>query len=148
MKHKKEYKRHSELEKLISSVKSLIEDSDYDTCIELVCSCMSEYPHAPEPHNLLGIILEKTGDHVKAMKHFLAAWALDPTYRPANHNLNTLGTFASQGYLAYEEADILKDETNNNLETIYDKSGIGRVSSKSNMSVIYDKNGIGRVVRK
>jgi hypothetical protein len=41
-------------------------------------------PHARSRTNLIGVLLEKMGDHFTAMKHFRAAWALDPlTYRQA-----------------------------------------------------------------
>lgn len=53
---------------------------------------MSKYPHAPQTHNLMGIILEKKEEHAAAMKHFRAALALDPTYYPAKHNLDMYGS--------------------------------------------------------
>ena len=40
---------------------------------------MAENPHGAVPHNLMGILLEKESNHVLAMKHFRAAYALDPT---------------------------------------------------------------------
>ena len=45
---------------------------------------------APEPHNLFGILLELRGDGDSARKHYRAAYALDPTYRPASRNLERL----------------------------------------------------------
>ncbi|MHB1315987.1 MAG: tetratricopeptide repeat protein [Christensenellales bacterium] len=49
---------------------------------------------APEPHNLLGILSEMTGDDIKARKHYRAAYALDPTYKPACRNLERLVMFS------------------------------------------------------
>ena len=48
---------------------------------------MAENPHCAIPHNLMGILLEKESNHVLAMKHFRAAYALDPTYVPARYNM-------------------------------------------------------------
>ena len=48
---------------------------------------------APEPHNLLGILAEINGDDGKARKHYRAAYALDPTYKPACRNLERLVDF-------------------------------------------------------
>lgn len=48
---------------------------------------------AAEPHNLLGIFFEMKGDDDTARKHYRAAYALDPTYKPACHNLERLVEF-------------------------------------------------------
>lgn len=106
MKTRNERTSKGELDVLCASVRALVSDGAYESCIEPICKAMEKYPHAPEPHNLLGIILEKTGDHLTAMKHFRAAWALDPTYLPANHNLTTYGSFFSYGRCAFDETDL------------------------------------------
>ncbi|HSK68983.1 MAG TPA: hypothetical protein VLA21_06945 [Candidatus Limnocylindria bacterium] len=74
-------------------------------CRRLIYSAMQQHPHAPHPHNLIGILLEQEGNHPAAMKHFRAAWALDPTYMPARWNLDSFGTFFSRGRYAYDESD-------------------------------------------
>jgi len=48
---------------------------------------------AAEPHNLLGIFFEMKGDDSTARKHYRAAYALDPTYKPACRNLERLVEF-------------------------------------------------------
>ncbi len=116
----------SELAELCASVRALVMDGAYDTCMEPICRAMERYPHAPQPHNLLGIVLEKLGDHPAAMKHFRAAWALDPTYLPASHNLNTYGTFFSGGGCAFDESDV-PPLPPCNVKIVYDEHGIGRV---------------------
>ena len=65
----------------------------FDECEKVIYKAMYKYPHAAEPHNLLGIFLEKTGDHIEAMRHFRAACDLEPTYKPAEQNLIVFGTF-------------------------------------------------------
>lgn len=134
-----------ELAVLCASVRAFVIEGEYESCIDPICRAMERFPHAPEPHNLLGIILEKTGDHLSAMKHFRAAWALDPTYMPANHNLNTYGTFFSRGRCAFDESD-LDPVPESNLTIEYDARGIGRAVYKSRIE--YDRHGIGRVVRR
>jgi len=43
--------------------------------------------NSPEPHNLLGVLAEYKNDINQAQKHYRAALALDPTYKPADKNL-------------------------------------------------------------
>lgn len=96
----------NELDQLCQLIKALVEERKYDDCIPAICQAMVRHPHAPQPHNLLGIVLERMGDHLSAMRHFRAAWALDPHYLPASHNLNTYGTFFSDGGCAFDESDV------------------------------------------
>lgn len=86
-----------ELNTLCISIKKLLEGFQFEKCEQLISEFMRKYPHAPEPHNLIGVTLEKQGDHISAMKHFRAAWALDPTYDPARINLEHYGTFSYRG---------------------------------------------------
>jgi tetratricopeptide (TPR) repeat protein len=71
------------------AVKALLE-KDYDTAQEYVKHAMIENYHAPEVHNLFGILAEFKGDLSLAGKHFRAAYALDPTYKPASRNLERI----------------------------------------------------------
>ena len=43
-----------------------------------------------EPHNLLGVIAEYKKDFQKAIKHYRAALALEPSYEPAIKNLSRI----------------------------------------------------------
>ncbi|MDF2886247.1 MAG: hypothetical protein K0R23_632 [Lacrimispora sp.] len=104
--------REETLTALCETIRDLIGMQDYQTCESMICQAIGKYPHAPEPHNLIGILLEKTGDHPSAMKHFRAAWALDPTYLPARQNLECYGTFFSNGRCAYDEKDCRTDGDN------------------------------------
>jgi len=98
-----------ELLALCGQIRELVQRRDFVSAKRLVSVAMGDHPHAPEPHNLLGVLLEMRGDHAAAMKHFRAAWALDPTYVPARQNLDTFGTFLSRGRCAYDESDCPKD---------------------------------------
>lgn len=119
-----------ELIKVSNEVKTLVEDRAYEACDLLLRKMIGKYPHAPEPHNLFGILLEKEGNHLVAMKHFRAAWALDPTYLPARFNLAQYTSFFATGAVAFNEGDC--------PELVEDCPG----------HVAYDENGIGHIVRR
>jgi len=95
-----------ELPALCDSVRQLVRKGRIKECWKLVVDAMSKYPHAPQPHNLMGVIFEMGNDHTAAMKHFRAAWSLDPTYTPAQHNLNNLASFSFVGKYAFDESDL------------------------------------------
>ena len=59
----------------------------FEQCQKEIETAMAENPHCAIPHNLMWILLEKESNHVLAMKHFRAAYALDPTYVPARYNM-------------------------------------------------------------
>ncbi len=60
---------------------------------EIITCAMSMDMDAPEPHNLLGILYELTGDDAAARQHYRAAYALDPTYKPSCRNLERLALY-------------------------------------------------------
>jgi len=112
---------------LCDQVRELIGLNDFDECERLICDAMGKAPHAPEPNNLLGILLEKQGDHLLAMKHFRAAWALDPTYRPVRQNLDNYASFCAYSPAAYDESDCKDEPSLSKVEIVYDQRGIGHV---------------------
>ena len=74
------------LAELCSYIKKSIMSRKYDhaECALRIAKAMESYPDAAEPHNLLGILLEESGDHCGAMRHFRAAWELfcrEPQYK-------------------------------------------------------------------
>ena len=95
-----------ELSTLCDSVKQLANKCDYSECEKLIADAMSKFPHAPHPHNLMGILFEIKDDHISAMKHFRAAWSLDPTYTPARHNLDNLASFHTVSKFIFDENDL------------------------------------------
>lgn len=118
-----------ELNALCKEIKGLVINRQYKEGRDRVVSVMSKYPDAPEVHNLLGLVLEKQGEHAIAMKHFRAALALDETYIPARQNLECFGTFFSCGEGAFDESDC-------------------RVAEDGPYKIEKDKHGIGHVVRR
>lgn len=75
---------------LCNRIRKLVAAGKYRKCESILAKAMGTFPHAPQPHNLFGIVFEKEGDHIQAMKHFRAAWALDPTYLPARTNMDQI----------------------------------------------------------
>ena len=59
----------------------------------MVREVMGKYPDAAEPQSVQDTVGKK-GDHTGAMRHFRAAWALDPGYAPARKNLDRYGSFS------------------------------------------------------
>ena len=110
---------------LCDRARSLIGNRELAECEKLLCDAMGKYPHMPEPNNLMGILLEKQGEHVLAMKHFRAAWALDPAYRPARQNLECYGSFYPVGQVAFDDSDCLPDLLADRFEIAYDARGVG-----------------------
>ncbi len=102
--------RSAVLSELCEKVRHLIREGNYVACTMSISAAMKEYPHAPQPHNLMGILLEAEGNHSGAMKHFRAAWALDPTYLPSRVNLNRYGSFFHQGPSAFDEKDCMTND--------------------------------------
>ena len=52
---------------LCQAVRRLSNEKKYEDCKSIIAHAMMSYPSSPEPHNLFGIVLEKTGQHMLAM---------------------------------------------------------------------------------
>lgn len=89
-------KERKSLEKLNNRVEELYLKEEYGRCEKMIVEAIGDYPHAPHPHNLYGVILEKYGDKHAAMSHYRAAIALEPSYRPARSNLNRYGDMSNR----------------------------------------------------
>ncbi|EXJ22663.1 hypothetical protein ADIAL_1917 [Alkalibacterium sp. AK22] len=84
-----------QLNTLCKEVERLFKDKQYELCLERATLAVGQYPHAAEPHNLLGVLLEAKGMKAEAMKHYRAAIALEPGYRPARENLYRNGDLSN-----------------------------------------------------
>ncbi|MDN5334556.1 MAG: hypothetical protein PWP59_1818, partial [Sphaerochaeta sp.] len=62
-----------EIQKYCDIIRNLLLQRAYDECERRIMRMMERFPHLPEPHNLYGILLEKRGEHLLALKHFRAA---------------------------------------------------------------------------
>jgi lipoprotein NlpI len=133
MKERKKVIIDEEKQMLISNIIGSLKDNDLEKSELLLEVAIGRYPHDPEPHNLYGILFEKKFDHNMAMKHFRAAWDLDPTYLPARHNLEHYGTFNSRGHCAYEVSDCNEennDEHSFDYKIDYDIHSIGHINRR------------------
>lgn len=67
----------------------------YSQADENIRQAMLINPHSHVVHNLYGILEEFLMDDCLARKHYRAAYALDPTYKPATRNLERITAFDS-----------------------------------------------------
>lgn len=115
--------------RLINKCRELIDSHEYTECEKEIAKAMAKNPHSAVLHNLMGILMEKKRDHVMAMKHFRAAYALDPAYIPARYNMEQFGGMCPPGRYAYTEEDCpVKDDPQ--FEIVYDKHHIGHLVRK------------------
>lgn len=121
------YKGDQEMICLIKRIRALVTDRDYQQGKAVAAQALGDYPDAPEPHNLLGIIYEKTGDHIRAMKHFQAAEALDPTYVPARVNMERFARLKPSALCAFDESDC-QPENNCEAYLFFDTTGVGHIA--------------------
>ena len=89
-------KQIAELNTLCASVRELLHSNNVDRleqAKEKIAKAMQEYPDAAQPHNLMGIVKEIENDHDGAMKHFRAAYALNPKDKVVRMNMDSLCAF-------------------------------------------------------
>lgn len=112
-----------EIQKYCDTMRELLQQQAYEDCEKHTNRLMKRFPHIPEPHNIYGIILEKQGEHLLALKHFRAALSLDPSFAPAIHNLETYATLFSHGMYAIDESDCQPEESADADEVNSSKNG-------------------------
>lgn len=110
MKQIEDISEREALYKLSEHIKLLVKEGKSAECEMLIREAMSRYPHAAQPHNLLGVLMELKGDHIGAMKHFRAAWSLDATYLPARKNLDRFSSFRPDSEAAFNESDCIPEK--------------------------------------
>ncbi len=90
----------------IELAKRCIGDRHFDAAVEHVRKAISLDPSRPEAFNLLGALMEIRGDRLEAQKNYRAALSLDPSYEPANKNLQRTTDFRWKigGSILLEEA--------------------------------------------
>lgn len=72
-----------------------LHNNEFEKSYKTIINAINLNPDAPEPHNLLGIWYEFKNNNDLARKHYRAAYALDPTYKPASENLERVCSFYS-----------------------------------------------------
>lgn len=114
---------------LAEKCRQLISQRKYGQCQKEIEAAMAENPHDAVPHNLMGILMEKETDHILAMRHFRAAYALDPSYVPARYNMEQYGQMYPTGKPAFTEEDC-PVKNDQQFELVYDERGVGHLVRK------------------
>jgi DNA-binding NtrC family response regulator len=82
----------------IELAKKCIQQQQFEAAQEHARQAIAADATKPEAFNLLGVLLEMSGNKLEAQKNYRAALALDPTYKPADENLSrTAGLTPSGG---------------------------------------------------
>ncbi|AVQ45173.1 MULTISPECIES: hypothetical protein [Clostridium] len=91
---------------------------------------------SPQTHNLLGAIAELTEDLNLAGKHYRAAYALDPTFKPACRNLERITNFYYRlDIKSIDFGDKLEKEDENFYIIQYDYNNVGHLIKKSSCNL-------------
>lgn len=122
----------SSFKKNIKKAINALQVKDYAVAQEYIKYAMLEDYHSPEVQNLIGVLAELTRDLSLAGKHYRAALALDPTYKPASRNLERITSF----YYRVENTepdfgDKLEEEEIIPYIIEYDKKNIGHLRKKA-----------------
>lgn len=70
-----------------------LKSNQKEEAYKIIIDALNAHPNSPEPQNLLGIWNEMNGNVDLARRHYRAAYALDPSYKPASRNLERLTHF-------------------------------------------------------
>lgn len=102
----------ADYETCIELAKKMINERNFERAEEYLDSALASEPSTPEPFNLLGVILEMKGKPTEALKKYRAALALDPSYEPAEQNIEraTQFDYSSEGIKLDEEEETDADE--------------------------------------
>ena len=111
-------------ERLEERCRKLMDRHEYKECEAEIETAMATSPHSAVPHNLMGILMVREQKQMLAMRHFRAAYGLDPTYIPARYNLERFGELHPSGKCAFTEADCpVQNDTQ--FEMVYDDRHVG-----------------------
>ena len=81
-----------DFDELIELARQCARQKDFDQARKLIGEAMKQAPERPESLTLLGLITEYLGDRLEALKLYRTALGLDPTYQPADVNLERATT--------------------------------------------------------
>lgn len=115
----------------IALAKEALKNGEYDLAEAEIKKAMNENPHSPSVHNLYGILEELQKEDNLAHKHYRAAYALDPTYRPAIKNLERISTLEEHASKAHIDFGDEPEKEEENLYVLeYDKNHVGHLRKK------------------
>jgi DNA-binding response OmpR family regulator len=92
---------------LIELTKRHITDRRFSLARETARKAIAADPAQPEAYNLLGALFEVSNDRLNALKFYRAALDIDPTFKPADANLDRATSWTKLGKidLGSEETD-------------------------------------------
>lgn len=109
-----------------------ITNKNYLDAKEYIHLAMLEDDSSPKTHNLLGIIAELTGNSSLAGKQYRAAYALDPTFKPACNNLERITKFYYRlNIKTIDFGDKPEHKEENPYIIQYDCNNVGHVIKKT-----------------
>jgi DNA-binding response OmpR family regulator len=82
---------------LFELTKRSIADRSFKEARALAGRAVASDPGKPDAYNLLGALLEIEGNWLEAQKFYRAALAIDPTFKPAQANLERTSSFRKLG---------------------------------------------------
>ncbi len=109
-------RRGSQTELAIRELKA----KNYFDAEEAIKKIMLGNPHSAVAHNLYGILEEYMMNDGLARRHYRAAYALDPTYKPAIRNLERLALFDFHHAARHPDFGDSPEEEESRLEIVYD----------------------------
>ena len=80
-------------ETLLQKAIKLLGEKNYPKAEEQIKLAMLENPHSAQVHNLYGVLEELAMNDDLARRHYRAAYALNPAYKPAADNLERISSF-------------------------------------------------------
>lgn len=121
----------NDFDKYVALAKKALKEGQYPLAEEKIKAAMLENPHSPIVQNLFGILEELLKEDNLAHRHYRAAYALDPSYKPASRNLERITIFQehpSKKHIDFGDEPEIADE---NLYVIeYDKNHVGHLRKK------------------
>jgi hypothetical protein len=114
------------IEEAINAIKS----NEYGLARKYLYAEMIENDHSAEVYNLLGVISECKRDEPMACTYYRAAYVFDPTYKPADKNLERVTSFF---YIFNEKnidfGDTMEKEHKKTYLLVYNSMHIGHLRS-------------------
>lgn len=104
---------------VIKEVAEKIQNSEMEKSYKIIIDALKENPDAPEPHNLLGLWNEVNKNFDLARKHYRAAYALDPTYKPATVNLERVCTMFSDRDVPLNFGEVKEENDKTNVLDLF-----------------------------
>jgi len=121
----------NDFEKYVALAKNALKEGQYPLAEEKIKEAMLENPHSPIVHNLYGILEELLKEDNLAHRHYRAAYALDPSYKPAVRNLERITIFQERPSKKHIDFGDEPEKEDENLYVIeYDKNHVGHLRKK------------------